>query len=227
MGYSENFLDKGVISKVEFEDGEIHYYRAGQLHCTDGPAVYVPSGSNEWYIDGQLHRLDGPAYVNEYGDEEWYKEGKRHREDGPAVISGQFGRAEYWLEGNLNRTDGPAISDMYGNEEWYIDGQLHRKDGPAVIKVGKDGDTYETQYWIDGEQIIPDDKEDCKPCVESEQPEEEKDYLYLAHYNTVQAEKALLEYQNQNGENPEYIELLFMLKIVANRLATYRKAGIS
>ena len=222
-----DLISKEMIGKVEFSDGEVHHYQDGKLHRTDGPAVYHHTECiQEWYNNGKLHRGDGPAYIDGHGGEEWYKYGKRHRENGPAVIVGQFGRAEYWVEGKIHREDGPAITDMYGNEEWYIDGKLHRKDGPSVTKVGKDGDTYETQYWIDGEQIIPDDKEDCKPCVESEQPEEE-DYAYLAHYHTVQAEKALLEYQNQNGENPEYIELLFMLKIVANRLATYRKAGLS
>ena len=216
MGHENNVIDKGVISKVEFQDGEVHYY-----------------------LGGKLHRTDGPAYVNDQGDEEWYTHGKRHREDGPAVTIGQFGRAEFWVEGEIHREDGPARTDMYGNEEWYTNGKRHRVGGPAITKVDKDGDIYIQEWWHDGNKVGFTEKdktvdEDCKPCGEEkeasgekEQPEEEKDNLYLAHYHIVEAEKALVEYENRNGENPEYTELFLMLKIIANRFATYRSAGIS
>ncbi len=47
--------------------------------------VEWPNRTKYWYKEGNLHREDGPAI--DYLDKEkhWYKEGKRHREDGPAV----------------------------------------------------------------------------------------------------------------------------------------------
>ena len=197
-----DMINKGMISKVEFRDGEINHYLNGQLHRTDGPAIYHSPSD---------------------GFEEWYKEGNRHREDGPAIVIDEHNRLEYWLEGKLHRADNPAISDMYGNEEWFLDGKRHRKDGPAVTKVGKDGDTYETQYWIDGEQIIPDDVEDCKPCGEEKEALEECN-ISLAHNYTKLAVDYLL---NEEEMDPEYVEIYFMLKIVENRMDTYRQRAFT
>ena len=42
-------------------------------------------GTKRWYKEGQLHREDGPAVECDNGNKYWYKEGKCHRIDGPAV----------------------------------------------------------------------------------------------------------------------------------------------
>ena len=43
-------------------------------------------GTTCWYKNGELHRLDGPAVIYADGTESWYKNGLLHREHGPAVI---------------------------------------------------------------------------------------------------------------------------------------------
>lgn len=39
------------------------------------------NGYNEWYKNGELHRLDGPAIENYDGPKKWYLNGKLHREN--------------------------------------------------------------------------------------------------------------------------------------------------
>ena len=66
-------------------DGSKCWYRNGQLHREDGPAVEWANGDKFWYRNGQLHREDGPAEEWADGDKFWYRNGQLHREDGPAV----------------------------------------------------------------------------------------------------------------------------------------------
>lgn len=35
----------------------------GEFHCDDGPAFISPSGDQRWYRHGQRHRIDGPAVI--------------------------------------------------------------------------------------------------------------------------------------------------------------------
>ena len=42
-------------------------------------------GDKCWYKEGQLHREDGPAIEDVNGIKYWYKEGKLHRLNGPAI----------------------------------------------------------------------------------------------------------------------------------------------
>lgn len=44
------------------------------------------SGDKSWYKDGEIHREDGPAIIWYDGDQWWFKAGKLHRDHGPAVI---------------------------------------------------------------------------------------------------------------------------------------------
>ena len=37
-----------------------------------------PNGSKYWYKDGELHRLDGPAIENPDGAKRWFKDGKEY-----------------------------------------------------------------------------------------------------------------------------------------------------
>jgi hypothetical protein len=43
------------------------------------------NGSKSWYRNGQCHREDGPAVEYANGDKEWYQNGKLRREDGPVI----------------------------------------------------------------------------------------------------------------------------------------------
>ena len=53
-------------------NGDRHWYRHGQLHREDGPAVEYINGSNIWYLNGKPHREDGPAIEWSNGSKEWY-----------------------------------------------------------------------------------------------------------------------------------------------------------
>ena len=59
-----------------------------------GVAEHLISGINYWFKEGNLHRDNGPAieYIN--GNKEWWVEGLRHRIDGPAVEYSN--REKYW-----------------------------------------------------------------------------------------------------------------------------------
>jgi len=54
------------------------------------------SGTKMWYKDGELHREDGPAIIWKNGDEEWYLNSKKHRDDGPAVYYPSFNGLRGW-----------------------------------------------------------------------------------------------------------------------------------
>ena len=53
-----------------------HRNENGELHCTDGPAVEWPDGTQEWWVNGQLHRVGGPAIVQANGTRAWFVDGK-------------------------------------------------------------------------------------------------------------------------------------------------------
>jgi len=42
--------------------------------------------SKNWYKNGELHRIDEPAIIHSDGKEEWFQNGKRHRDNGPAIF---------------------------------------------------------------------------------------------------------------------------------------------
>ena len=108
------------------------WYKEGELHRLDGPAVIYADGAEKWYKEGEPHRLDGPAVKYPNGDEYWYKEGVLHRLDGPAIIFTD-GREKWYKEGKLHRIGGPAVIYPNRKEKWYKEGKLHRVGGPAVI----------------------------------------------------------------------------------------------
>ena len=70
---------------VKITENRIRWYRNGEPHREDGPAVEWNDGEKWWYRDGERHREDGPAIECTDGTKEWYREGERHREDGPAI----------------------------------------------------------------------------------------------------------------------------------------------
>jgi hypothetical protein len=61
---------------IEHPDGFKAWYRDGQLHRDDGPAIEHQDGYKAWYRDGQLHRDDGPAIEHPNGYKEWYRDGQ-------------------------------------------------------------------------------------------------------------------------------------------------------
>jgi len=41
--------------------GDIAYFKEGEYHREDGPAVIINSNNRYWFYEGKLHRIDGPA----------------------------------------------------------------------------------------------------------------------------------------------------------------------
>jgi hypothetical protein len=107
------------------------WFKNGQRHRDNGPALICPYGSQHWYKNGLEHREDGPAVITE-GYEEWKQNGKFHRVGGPAYKHYSNYVHEFWyVDGKLHRDDGPAvIQQKY--KAWYKHGELHRIDGPAI-----------------------------------------------------------------------------------------------
>ena len=90
-----------------------------------------PDGTKYWYKDGELHREDGPAVEYLNGTKYWYKNNYRHREDGPAVEYSD-GEKRWYKNGLFHREDGPAIEYLSGTKQWFKNGKRHRLDGPAI-----------------------------------------------------------------------------------------------
>ena len=73
-----------VPSLSDAERAELHaltgcrsWWRDGQWHRDDGPAVECADGYRAWFRDGRLHRDDGPAVEYVDGRREWWRDGKR------------------------------------------------------------------------------------------------------------------------------------------------------
>ena len=79
-------------------------------------------GTKHWYKNGELHREDGPAVEYVSGTKHWYKNGKLHREDGPA-IEYTDGEKKWCVNGKLHREDGPACEYADGDKAWYLNGK--------------------------------------------------------------------------------------------------------
>jgi hypothetical protein len=62
--------------KYTESDGSQRWYKDGNLHREDGPAIIYPDGTKRWYKDGKRHREDGPAIIYSDGTQRWYKNGK-------------------------------------------------------------------------------------------------------------------------------------------------------
>jgi hypothetical protein len=140
------------------------------------------NGSKTWYKDGEFHRDDGPAVEWYNGTKSWWLNGKRHREDGAAVVRAN-GKREWWLDGaNYTKTDWKNLTTKLNakpktennmskeqtvfkaawgwkpttefsgcvefpdqNKYWHKNGKLHREDGPAIEWV--DGSK---EWWLNG-----------------------------------------------------------------------------
>jgi hypothetical protein len=53
-----------------------YYFRYGELHRTDRPAILYSNGEQHWYQYGKRHRNDDPAVIYADGNQYWYKNGR-------------------------------------------------------------------------------------------------------------------------------------------------------
>ena len=73
-----------VTEKVTFNDGEKQWYKNGERHREDGPAVERADGSKVWYKNGSLHREDGPAVersIKDGRDPSYYLDGLKYTKE--------------------------------------------------------------------------------------------------------------------------------------------------
>ena len=75
-------LPESVREELQAIGAGRSWYRDGQRHRDDGPAVVWANGRQEWWRDGQRQRDDGPAVVWADGCQEWHRNGQLHRDDG-------------------------------------------------------------------------------------------------------------------------------------------------
>ena len=109
------------------------------------------NGTKHWYKDGELHREDGPAIEWKNGYKLWYKDGKQHRENGPAIefVNGD----KHWLKDDkLHREDGPAIEERIGINKWYLNGVRYCQAEYDFKIYDKKSKTYD----IKGKQVSED-----------------------------------------------------------------------
>lgn len=111
------------------DNGTKKWYRNGQLHRDDGPAIEAADGTKEWYRNGQLHRDDGPAVEQADGTKKWYRNGQFHRDDGPVIETSDG--TKVWCE------DGPAVEDADGPKVRYYNGLPDYSD---FVKLSVRGD---------------------------------------------------------------------------------------
>jgi len=60
LSSAERKVYTGVL---HWENGDCEYYKNGECHRDDGPAVIWNSGTKFYYQNGKLHRIDGPARI--------------------------------------------------------------------------------------------------------------------------------------------------------------------
>ena len=75
---------------VVYDDGDLYWYKHGDMHRVGAPArVWPMYGIEEWYIDGNLHREDGPAFITLADGiltEDWYKNGEPYEPSAHELI---------------------------------------------------------------------------------------------------------------------------------------------
>ena len=60
---------------IDQYDGK-YWYKNGEWHREDGPALEFADGSKAWCKNGEWHREDGPAVERADGSTVWYLNGK-------------------------------------------------------------------------------------------------------------------------------------------------------
>lgn len=70
----EYFTDGQLYLRII--NGTKYWYRNGQRHRDNGPAIEWADGAKYWYKNGLLHRENGPAVEYIDGVKRWYYNGK-------------------------------------------------------------------------------------------------------------------------------------------------------
>ena len=63
-----------------YKNGTKFWFKNGEYHREDGPAIEYDDGNKVWFLNGKCHRIDGPACEYSNGDKSWYLNGKQYIE---------------------------------------------------------------------------------------------------------------------------------------------------
>ena len=188
MSQPENeLLDEPSEYEIDRFGNKIYKDENGDHHNPFGPALITRSGNTYWYKHGQLHREDGPAIESNNGEKKYWIEGVQLTEEefeeeqlGPILEQPQideFG-TEIWRnkDGKLHRDNNlPAMIFKDRNKLFYKNGELHRLNGPAIEYI--DGTK---KYWIEGVQLTEDEFKDSMDWEQFKEPIE-----YDLHGNLI------------------------------------------
>jgi len=73
------------VKVIEYEDGTKRWFKNGEPHREDGPAVECANGDKYWCKDGKYHRIGGPAIELANGEKQWWLNGKHYGVSVPAI----------------------------------------------------------------------------------------------------------------------------------------------
>jgi hypothetical protein len=82
--------------------GDRYWYKDGEYHREDGPAVEMSHGYKAWYLNGKLHRVDGPACEWYNGDKQWWVNGEEYSEKDWVIMA----------EGRRRKNRGASQEDL-------------------------------------------------------------------------------------------------------------------
>ena len=86
MSIKDEFEKKAGSVLVVDAAGDKQWYRNGELHREDGPAIEWDDGNKEWYRNGQRHRDDGPAAEHANGNKSWFRDGVKLTDEQVAAL---------------------------------------------------------------------------------------------------------------------------------------------
>ena len=97
--HGKRHRDNDLPAYIDTGIGYSAWYQDGKKHRDNDLPAEISDTWHKYYKHGDLHRDNGPAVItNAYII--YYKHGNRHRADGPAVIY-QHGTVEYYIDGVL------------------------------------------------------------------------------------------------------------------------------
>lgn len=119
-------------------------FKDGKLHNENAPAVYSHINNKLLYFrKGEFHRLDGPAVISPNEPERYYINGIQYSKEEfdsiPLISSGIYSQSPdgiykknnsifYVKNGKYHRDDGPAILNANGTDDYYFNGFLLSKE---------------------------------------------------------------------------------------------------
>lgn len=77
----EAYNDNQRVIVTHDNYGNAYHYLNGLLHRDGGPAIegIGETGIKKWYKDGNKHREDGPAVIRPHGDSEYHLDGVEYQ----------------------------------------------------------------------------------------------------------------------------------------------------